>query len=270
MLRAEELAYWINERYAMKLRKERGERKAFGYSDDSHMGSVRFCNVHREDDAVTQWLAQHWRPQHNTGWELALARMINYTPSLEMILANGLDKAGDTLKKMRAENFKIFTSAYTITTCGQRVDKIDYVMGVVHSVKGQQWRLDNVRWLWEAWEILMSVKGLGSFLSAQIVADMKNTRGNPLDNVHHSVPDWWLWAAPGPGSLKGLSELFGRSVTVKHFDPLIRDGWYQVHPLLNADIPPIHMQDFQNCLCEFSKFMRVKRGGHVRNRYSAG
>jgi hypothetical protein len=29
------------------------------------------------------------------------------------------------------------------------------------------------------------------------------------------------------------------------------------------------MQDFQNCLCEFSKYMRVLGGGHARNGYRA-
>ena len=265
-MRVYELAYWINERHLMKLRKDKGERRLFGYSDDWVMGETRYCNVHREDDKVTQWLAQHWRPAHNTGWELALARMINYIPSLEAILDYNIVTAEDTLKTMRGLGQKIFTSAYTITTCGEKVDKIEYVMRVVHAVKGQQWRLDNVRTLAEAWGILKEVKGLGSFLAGQIVADMKNTRGNPLDNVRRPVPDWWQWAAPGPGSLKGLSELYEKPITPAKFTPAIRKAWEEVHPLIDDHVPPIHMQDFQNCLCEYSKYKRIERGGHARNR----
>ncbi len=62
MNKTADLAYWITERYAMKVRKESGVKPTMkaGWSNDPNMGTVRYCNVHREDDKVTQWLAENW------------------------------------------------------------------------------------------------------------------------------------------------------------------------------------------------------------------
>lgn len=272
-----ELAYWIIERYAMKLRKEAGNPMLeYGYSNDPHMGTVRYCNVHREDDKVTKWLAVNWRPRHHAVWEIVLARMINYIPSLEELLASSwpvYGEAAQCLKERRGRGEKVFTSAYTISTCGQRMDKLDYVLEVVAECRGDAWAWEDCvgqfprEWdgtLADAHIALTSVKGLGSFLAAQVIADLKNTHGHALQDA----PDWHTWAAPGPGSLRGLEAFYGRRITPSAFGSAIMQCWETVKPLLPDYIPPIHMQDFQNCLCEFSKYMRVKQGGHARNRYS--
>ena len=275
MSKSAELAYWINERYAMKRAKDAAEAMGagpglkFGWSDDPHMGLVRYCNVHREDDKVTRWLAQNWRPEHHAVWEIVLARMINYIPSLEEVMTlHGrewqTDRIAWQLKYRRDRGEKVFTSAYTISTCGQRMDKIDYVMYVVRLCKDGNWSPFST--LAAAHADIMHTDGLGSFLSAQVVADLKNTAGHPLQDA----PDWHTWCAPGPGSLKGLCEYYGQNITPAIFDYSIKHCWEEVKPLINSHVPPIHMQDFQNCLCEFSKYERVKKGGHVRNKYRAG
>jgi hypothetical protein len=284
-MRTAELAYWINERERMRIRKElhvpglknvyEPEAWKYGWSDDPHMGLVRYCNVHREDDKVTRWLAEHWRPQHHAVWEIVLARMLNYIPTLNEVItyldykvpADPLAEITRALKLQRANGHKIFTSAYTISTCGQRMDKIDYVMGVVSAIKarGEDWEepftLDKVH------RQLIATKGLGSFLAAQVVADLKNTAGHPLQ----TAPDRATWCAPGPGSLRGLGAFYGHKISPSDFKQWINNCWEYTKPLINESVLPIDMQDFQNCLCEFSKYMRVSTGaGHARNKYSAG
>lgn len=278
MNKTTDLAYWINERYRMKVRKENstGARWKYGWSDNIYMGTVRYCNVHREDDKVTRWLAKNWRPNHHEVWEIVLARMINYIPSLERVLnswgdfpaSSRIHTASDKLKKMRDMGHKVFTSAYTISTCGQSMDKLDYVMGVVTLTMQEENGLVpfNFEKLETFHHELTQVKGLGSFLAAQVVADLKNTAGHPLQDAR----DWHTWAAPGPGSLKGLGEYFGHAVTPGTFDEAIAICYDEVKPLIDPAVPPIHMQDFQNCLCEFSKYERFKKGGHVRNKYRPG
>lgn len=268
--RPTELAYWINEREEMRRRKELGLSKLkYGWSNDPDMGLVRYCNVHREDDKVTRWMAEHWRPQYHAVWEIVLARMLNYIPTLESIVDYAdppWDLAGlaDGLKVRRECGEKVFTSAYTISTCGRSMDKIDYVMEVVEEAQRFEVFPTNTLAAWHAW--LMGIKGLGSFLAAQVVADLKNTVGHPLG----TAPDYATWCAPGPGSLKGLSAYYGGRITPSTFYPAIEDAWQEVKPMLSALVNPekMHMQDFQNCLCEFSKYVRVKEGGHVRNRYA--
>jgi alpha-glutamyl/putrescinyl thymine pyrophosphorylase clade 1 len=291
MTKEVELSYWINERYQMKLRhdSELPHNKTegglnlpswkYGWSDDPIMGTTRWCNVHREDDRVTKWLAKYWRPEHHAVWEIVLARMLNYAPTLARLLVleqlkttQGwtLENIAAVLKARRDSGDKVFTSAYTISTCGKSMDKIDYVVDwVVRAM--QKWEHDSMqedrfeslaichRWL-------QRVDGLGSFLAGQVLADLKNTAGHPLQ----AAPDWWTWACPGPGSLRGLEAFYGHKIAPSGFSPSLVCVKELTLPLLNESIPRICMQDWQNCMCEFSKYMKLKEGrGHARNRYSA-
>lgn len=266
-----QLVFWIIERDNMRERKDAGGKPdlAFGWSSYVHMGTVRYCNVRREDDSVTRWLARHWRPQFSQPWHTVLARMVNYIPTLNELVV-GLESGssvpdlGQAMKRQRALGHKIWTSAYTISTAGQTIDKVDYVMGVVADVQGR-WTAPREQSL-AAWHhTLSNFKGLGSFLSAQVVADMKNTVGHPLA----SAPDWYAWSAYGPGSMKGLAAYFGTPCTPKNYPAMLSTCWEETMPHLPDHLKIMHMQDFQNCMCEFSKYMRVREGGHVRNKYHA-
>lgn len=280
-----ELANWINERYAIKLRRESGLPPP--WTPDPIMASVRWCNVHREDDKVTKWMRTYWRydtekPEIQPVWWWVLGRMLNYIPTLEDIMEysptgeHSIDGIGEGLKALREDGRKVFTSAYTISTCGRRMDKIDYVMEVVQSFKDAEpeWKgLDGRPATLEStanWMVRYH-KGFGTFLSAQVVADLKNTPGHPLQTAH----DWWGWAAPGPGSLRGLNWYFHSSptgsVTPSCFLDKLHECKAEIEDLIADYVPPMCMQDFQNCMCEFSKYMKVKyRGGHVRNKYHPG
>lgn len=276
MNRTSELAYWINEREAMRLAKEFGAKDLkfkFGYHDDPHMGTVRYCNVRREDDKVTRWLAENWRPKYNEVWHILLARLLNRIDTLKAIIPSvsigSLDGVKNQLKAMR-ERTPIFGSAYTVSTNGHAMDKVDYIIDrVVKPAKEYQ------HWLW--WEGLICplesacyelcrLNGVSSFMAGQIIADLKNTKGHPLS----LAPDWHTWATPGPGSLRGLTAYFRKPVTPSGFASALVQCYTETRPHLKDWVPELHMQDFQNCLCEFSKYVRVAEGGHARNRYVCG
>jgi hypothetical protein len=110
----------------------------------------------------------------------------------------------------------------------------------------------------------MRVDGLGSFLAAQVVADLKNTKGHWLTDAS----DWYSWSAHGPGSLKGLSAFWGRVVTPSQYKDSIMQAWQLVRPQLPQELRNLAMQDFQNVMCEFSKYCRIKAGGKARNKYA--
>lgn len=264
-----ELAYWINERYSIMEKRIRGLPPP--WTSDPIMASVRWCNVHREDDAVTRWMAQHWRYATMPMWWIVLGRMLNYVPTLNNIISEKaagrmmtLGLIGEVLKARRARGEKVFTSAYTISTCGKKMDKVDYVLEVVQAF--MEAGDPDYSSLADCFDNITNVDGFGSFLAGQVLADCKNTPGHPLCDA----PDWHRWCSPGPGSLRGLAWFYNvQKVTPSSFHKLIRDCWERTHPLINEHIPDIHMQDFQNCLCEFSKYMRVKHGDRrVRNTYS--
>lgn len=272
-----ELAYWINERELMRIRREEEKeppRWKYGWSDDALMGTVRYCNVRREDDKVTRWLAVNWRPQHHAVWEILLARLINNVPTLEKLV--GYFKYEDQLEQMRTllrhlrRDGPIFGSAYTVSTNGHSMDKVDYIIDHVLEPAQRAFHRDwnksihcATGGLAGACLDLCQLNGVSTFMAGQIIADLKNTSGHPLQ----TAPDWADWAAPGPGSLRGLAAYFGHTVTPRMFDMHLRTCYDEVRPLLGEHVPFLHMQDFQNCLCEFSKFMRIKENGHARNRY---
>lgn len=105
---------------------------------------------------------------------------------------------------------------------------------------------------------LMKLRGVGSFLAGQIVADIK-----------HQVP--WLmlasdtntFALPGPGSKRGARWL---SSTDWHTTVIqVRD---MANDTLETDEAAyrVDAQDAQNILCEFDKYMRVRSGGTYTRR----
>jgi len=268
-----DLAFWINERYAIKLRRDAGLPAP--WTADPVMASVRFCNVHREDDKVTKWLAEHWRPQYHEVWQILLARLINNIPTLQAVRGDfalgDLELVRFKLMLLRKSG-PIFGNAYTVSTNGRSMDKVDYIID--HVVRPARDHDFDRLWPWEdlahpctlaeACDALCQrLNGVSTFMAGQIIADLKNTENHPLRHA----PDWHTWAAPGPGSLRGLSSYFGRPVTPGGFTAALRQCYDEVLPLIDG-VPPIHMQDFQNCLCEFSKYVRVKEGGHARNRYT--
>lgn len=290
MAKTELLAQWIIERENMRLRKEglQGPRWKYGYSDDPNMGDIRYCNVHREDDKVTKWIAKNWRDfnaEHpNLTLAMVQARMINLPSTLEQLgFPYNVSDLDDQKKVMKEIKGKKWTSAYTISTCGRRMGKEDYVFdhvlrqvadygtpGDVH-VLGFYGLWDSSPTFWNgtldhAHKLLMNVDGLGSFLAAQVVADLKNTPGHPLGGA----PDWWDWSAHGPGSLRGLAAYYGAPVTASMYHRAIAKAYSDVISIVEPIVGRLHMQDFQNCLCEFSKYMRARENrGFARNKYHA-
>jgi len=229
--------------------------------------------VRREDDRVTRWLKKNWR---DPNWESAtfvramlLARMVNWPPTLELI---GYPKRWDSQKiiatiEQAAEVGKAWGAAYVITTCGKQMSKPLYVVENVCRAVPLGWPLHTGPNTLEALSnSLRAIDGLGAgFLAAQVVADLKNT---PL---LANAKDWWTWAIPGPGSRRGLAKYFNSIVTPN--DHQWQEGLKiviaETQPLVTKEIGMVHAQDWQNCLCEYDKWRRVKDGeGRPKSKYS--
>lgn len=264
----------LNERAAMyfgyiRERQLIADRRASGapapWTMDKVLATHHFCNNRREDDRVTKELrsvvlsANAMLPQLPATY--TLARMLNSASSLAACLPGMLEVGGggmgwmEPLKALRDRGEKIFHVAYVVSTCGRRMDKLDYVAEVVAKV-------DNIiidtRTLDLAYRDLLSIDGLGTFMAGQIVADLKN------DRYLVDAPDWFDWCSPGPGSMKGLEYIFGTRVgqsNFQHYFDIIRQA-------LPEDIRDmkLHAQDLQNTLCEFSKYYRHTMGISGRSR----
>ena len=267
-----DVVFWITERELMRERKEGGLR--YPYSSIPVMAHTRFTNVRREDDKVTKYLASTaWRKEwdNNIVFRMVLARFVNYIPSLDELLQfsdiHNPDAISECLFDRADAGERVWGAAYTITTCGRPMDKIDYLCThVLPQVVALGPLPSSVQTLAACHKWLTKVDGLGSFLAAQVVADLKNIPDGPLSEK--VVPDWMTWSAPGPGSLKGLSWFWGKQITPSSYEAAIRDAWACIKPKLAPQLQNLHMQDVQNVFCEVSKYARIKEGrGHARNKY---
>lgn len=101
--------------------------------------------------------------------------------------------------------------------------------------------------------------GLGTFMTAQLVADLKYLRFM----LH--VLDWWTWAMPGPGSKRGLNMVLGQRPDQPWNDKVWQEKIQELNRCENIalrefGLGPFHCQDTQNHCCEFSKFEKVRTG----------
>ena len=266
-MQVDKVVYWIVTREKMRLRKESGQ--PYPYSPDNVMAHTRFTNVRREHDKVTKYLSStSWRKEWSDDIvpKMVVARFVNYIPTLEETLAaGGWQHTEEVLCERADRGEKVWGSAYTITTCGRLMDKITYVCThVLPQVVALGPLPCSVQTLSDCHMWLTQVDGLGSFLAAQVVADLKNIWDGPL----RDAPDWYSWSAPGPGSLKGLSWFYDRKVTPASYQEDIQKAWACIWPRLPVELQNLHMQDVQNVFCEVSKYARITEGrGHARNKY---
>lgn len=286
------LLRFILEREAVRVRRQRGAPPP--WTKDPILRAYRFTNVHREADAVTLWVKRHIREPYaahpNLWFMLCVARLVNLPAALQELLgtryAFGLERRwqphafATVLEARRRREVQMIGAAYMVTTQGEAMSKPRYLaevplQGLWTRARGAQdsfvRRLSAT--LAEAHAALMETRGWGPFLAAQVVADLKYTR------YLRKAPDWWTWAALGPGSLRGLKRVLGESVTgawatscrglqPSEFAGPVRLAQLQaLRQALSADLhatrpAPIRLclQDFQNCLCEFDKYERVRRG----------
>jgi hypothetical protein len=256
---ADALLYWIEERERIRVKKEAGEPKP--WSDDPVFKTTYFCNVHREDDKVTKWIRKFYSPfvyDPMFEYNIVLSRFVNKPSSLEEIgylLDHNPDRIEDIMSRPGT-----WGNAYVITTHGIPMSKARYL---AQNVLGGAYRslqalrsygaLPTCRAMHER---LQGLEGLGSFLAAQVVADLKNTEWHPL----YTAEDWWTFVAPGPGSIRGLSWFtHGRPdmMTTTGF----QGGFQIVRDFIDKNCPvKMCNQDLQNCLCEFDKYCRVRTG----------
>ena len=106
--------------------------------------------------------------------------------------------------------------------------------------------------------ILGVIEGLTEFIPVSSTGMML------LAKKAMGLPDgfWDTFAVMGPGSKKGLNLIMGVGTTEINF----KDRLTMLRTALGDRIPKMHNQDLQNCLCEFSKYVRYLEDNHGRRR----
>jgi hypothetical protein len=243
--------YYVNEREDVQANREEGLPKP--WTLDPILQHHHFCHNRREDDRGTKEIRAAVRDYlcevSSLPWVYTMARLFNHHLTVRTWLSEG----GEAVKLNRDVGCKIFNTAYVVSTCGERMDKVDYVVRVVHAVAKLDVPRTSCR---DAFETLRTVPGLGSFLAGQVVADLKN------DRYLADAEDWHTFAVMGPGSKKGLDFIFGPGTTERSFAARLD----LLQKVTSGKIPLLHAQDLQNTLCEFSKFVRYKENLPGRRR----
>lgn len=257
--------YWIRQREQIRILKEKyPEGIEGGYSSDPIFNTYHFCNVRREDDRGTKEIravVQHYFPVEDTDMATIsclptiylMARLFNHAPTLELVLlatdhGASIEEAFEQLKEYRDAGNKIFNPAYVVSTAGEAMDKIDYVLRLVLAAQRVIIPTDSLA---AAHAALSSIAGLGGtgFLAGQVVADLRNDRYLVAAAAEKD------WCCPGPGSMQGLDFMYESATTKGNFHNRI----VALYTEMPDDIwdMNIHAQDLQNCLCEFGKYMRL-------------
>ena len=276
----ERLVYYINERESIRKLREAGYPKP--WTQDKILQTYRFCNVNREDDTVTQWIAKHWREPNAKDKDLWLAmvvaRLINWPDTLYELdyphnlhstdrFVNWGRKFLHTLHSRKAQHKKVFSGAYIVSTNGHIMDKADYLL--VHVIrpmwdKKEFLRPQQTDSLASFAYRLTGFNGMGGFMAGQVIADLKYAKGCPL----YTATDWATWALSGPGSRRGLNRLLGREKNAPWKEEAWHEQLYTLQKELKRKDITLHAQDVQNNLCEFDKYERVRLGtGRPRSLY---
>jgi hypothetical protein len=228
--------------------------------------------VRREDDIVTKWIFENWLFPHcdspNIAFAICMARHFNWPETLELI---GFPHSWDPehvryiLKERRlVEKKKVYTGAYTISTGGLAMDKIDYSIDHVLTPLYASLRCPNESESVQSyWSYLQTYTGFASFMAGQVVADLKFIA--PLK----TAADWHSWAPLGPGSIRGLNRYHGRLTKrgIRQEQGVVEllDIQKKIHIYTGMDLP---LHNVQNCMCEFDKYIRLKyENGKVRAKY---
>lgn len=274
------LAAFINEREAIRVRRFEEELPA-PWTLDPTLQTYRFCNVRREEDKVTRWLAKNWRAPNaadpDLWFAMTVARHVNLPDTLAAIGYPVPWDGANFVQVMAARKRKrmlSYNGAYMIRAKpGRRgTSKARYLRDEVFDpMWSQRERLrprpgDTLN----GFHVLLGqFYGVGSFMTGQVVADIKYA------GALSGAIDWWTFACSGPGSRRGLNLALGWDVN----SPWTEEEWRfemgrlheRVAPMIADEVGRLHAQDFQNCLCEFSKWEKARLGiGRPKQLYEGG
>jgi hypothetical protein len=237
------------------------------WSTDPIVNTYKFCNVNREHDAVTRWIAENVRPKLVDGSlneairQLVLCRVFNQPEALGAIMpVTNYPRTKKKLLKMKKSGAAIFRGAYIVVVHGkdkEGVNTSDYYLDRVREMK----RMDFSRfhYLYEVAEMLSTVPGLGDFMVNQVCADLRYQ--SPWGK---SWKDWGAFVLAGPGTRRGLNRYCHDAHDASQIKGNCQPLLLEIRDLLEGEVSTGVVKHFRdpnnlsNCFCEFDKYERVR------------
>lgn len=275
---------WAVRRERVRLNKEKGLPRP--WTTDFILNSRHFCNVHREDDRATRWIAKNVREPYADhpdilrilGW----ARHLNWENSIKIAIESGAfdtdpidgQKAVDALWEYwtaspdvrKGKGPQLFSSAYMI-----RARRGEFKPAYVHHVMETTKDFPREWGSREEFTVSLAAEfGWGPFLAGQIAADGIHTR------LLRDSPDALTYAPQGPGATRGANLAAGRDPEGKlDQEDYIEIATLQMEHLqkMAHEFPrfgELTMHDVaSNVNCETWKYHRMKSGGFQGRYYKA-
>lgn len=277
--------YWffVNERHRIYLKKEAGEPKP--WTDNPIYRDNKLCNVFRQFDRQSKWLIENIITPHLKDdqalmlFNIFAFRAFNWSPTYEALVDRityvnntwlktwDITRAKNLLmsRVMRAE--KLTSGAYMIRGLNgiPKWESIAHTLDIIWDKKEKLlWDIQQKDTLENAYNQILHSEfwGWGPFTSYQVALDL--TYSPILPNP----PDINTWCEFGPGSKKGL-RLIWPDIPMTH-EWLLEAAKYLLVDQVKYREPHVselNLQDIEFCLCELSKIMRIKRGGHAKELY---
>jgi hypothetical protein len=267
---------FVRERENVRKAKEAGQSAPWTF--DPVLARNKFTNVRRKDDRVSKWVIEHLiepgADDPDLWFTLLIARMLNWPPTLRLMLEEGVLPAGEddfdpvaferVVEGIKSSGQRAYTTAYmSYPTQKNKGGTKSYAMAN-HILRPVLERAESIRartgkdtstvelFTWE----LSGCFGVGTFMAGQVAADLTYT-----DKQLGRARDVYTFAPLGPGSQKGLNYLYGQVSGHRWKQELFNAKLVSVRERLISAMPELEdmtLHDVQNVMCEYSKFCRIK------------
>jgi hypothetical protein len=275
------------------------------WTQDPILQQNRFCNIYRELDTVSLWIRKHiiqkYEKDPNLWFMLCIARIINWPPTLQMLMDEGCWPTGDSwsaqktykaLAKWYESGNKTITGAYLINSVLPKgIDAPDRrkVWYIPHIALDRMWKDRHTiekafkSSLEDSVNTLKMYHGWAAFMSYQVTVDL--TYSNKWLG---KATDLNTFNAQGPGTVRGLNRYFTGApkptlkksellpclirqrdeVNAKLRELVLKKWWTDD---FNTGFAEVSLANQSNTNCEFDKFCRLYHGqGQMRAKYPGG
>jgi hypothetical protein len=263
-----DLAYWINERHNIYVRRASGMPKP--WTDDEIFQRYKFTNAFRQLDKGTIALG---RMIFNEGednlpllaWNIIWYRLFNwYKHAYDGGWCSSYKQLQNYIYDCNMNRRQIFTSAHMTTGVSGEHKFETYLRAAKIAWDKRRIVVNECSTMENAFKCLCSFYMVGKFVAYEIVCDFRFTE------LLQDATDINTWANPGPGAKRGLRRL-GMPETLDSMIQLaavLQVGNYLDDHIYNCEWP-FELREVEHSLCEFDKYQRVKTGvGRPRQKYN--
>jgi hypothetical protein len=268
--------YFVWEREAMRLARANDFKPP--YTSDPVLAKYKFTNIRRRDDRVSQWVLHNLiipnEERTDLWFMLLVARLINWPPTLTMLLDLGLlPKSVDefqqdyfvaAMEEWAADGKKSFSGAYMVYPTRLSPGRSKAFSISEHILKSAQQNASLVRTAIDHQRIevvvdaLTSCFGVSTFMAGQVAADLSYT-----PKQLGLAADLYDFAPLGPGSQRGLNYVLGLKPTKVWGQDDFNLELQVLDRAIQSDlgIDDLTLHDVQNTLCEYGKYAAYKVDG---------